>query len=326
MSGDHSDWAGAIAVVTGGGTGMGRELVAQLAAQGCHIAMCDVSADDMADSAANAARGARPGVRVTTFVADVSDEPRMHAFAADTAQQHGAAHINLLFNNAGIGGGASFVLDDRAEWDKVFAVCWGGVYGTTRAFRQALLAAEWGVVVNTSSVNGFWAALGVGTAHTAYSSAKFAVKGFTEALLTDFRINAPHLRAAVVMPGHIGTSIALNSMRTFGRNPKELTTEQIAEMRDRWARQGLDMSAASDEDLRQGIQAMAESFRDNAPTTAAEAATMIIDRVKAGEWRILVGDDAAAIDEMVRAQPDTAYSPEFSDLLRAKGLFGFAER
>ena len=58
-------------------------------------------------------------------------------------------------------------------------------------------------VVNTSSVNGFWASIGPHLPQTAYAAAKFAVKGFTEALITDLRINAPHIKCSVVMPGHI---------------------------------------------------------------------------------------------------------------------------
>ena len=171
-----------------------------------------------------------------------------------------------------------------------------------------LLASTEGHVVNTSSVNGFWATLG-GNAHTAYSAAKFAVKGFTEALISDFRQNAPHLRASVVMPGHIGTSIVFNSGSYFGRDPKELSDTQVAELRAAVQAQGLDMTLASDEDLRNAMVALAEGFRDNAPTSAAQAATIILDGVRAGEWRILVGDDAHRIDEAIRADPTEAYEP-----------------
>ncbi len=177
---------------------------------------------------------------------------------------HRTDHIHLLFNNAGIGGGGSIVVDRPEEWDKVFGVCWGGVYNGTRAFLPMLLAAEEGHVVNTSSVNGFWACLGP-NAHTAYSAAKFAVKGFTEALIVDFRQNAPHLKASVVMPGHIGTSIVFNSGAYFGRDPKELRDEHVAELRERLGAMGLDVSAASDEDIRQVVLMRAEGFRDNAP-------------------------------------------------------------
>jgi NAD(P)-dependent dehydrogenase (short-subunit alcohol dehydrogenase family) len=313
---------GRIAVVTGGGSGMGRELVQQLAAAGCHVATCDVDEESLTETQALADETSPTGTVVSTFVANVADEQRLLAFRDHVAAVHETDHINLLFNNAGIGGGGSFVLDDRAEWDATFAVCWGGVYACTRAFLPMLLASTEGHVVNTSSVNGFWATLGPNIAHTAYSAAKFAVKGFTEALITDFRLNAPHLRASVVMPGHIGTSIVLNSGRYFGRSPKDLTEEQVAQIRTRFAGQGMDLSDASDEDIRQGAQAMAESFRDAAPMTAAQAATIILDGVRNDRWRILVGADAELLDRLVRETPEEAYEPQFTE--RLQGTFGFA--
>lgn len=313
---------GKIAVVTGGGTGMGRELVRQLAAEGCHVAMCDVDAEAMAATAAQCAE-ASPGSRITSFVADVSDEAQVIAFRDATTRDQQTEHVNLLFNNAGVGGGGSMIVDDRAEWDRTFGICWGGVYFGTRAFLPMLLRADEGHVVNTSSVNGFWACLGPGIAHTAYSAAKFAVKGFTEALTVDFRLNAPHLRASVVMPGHVGTSIALNSQKLHGRNPKELTEEQVAEARERLQRAGLPTDGASDEDIRQGLQAQAESFRDNAPLSAAGAATIILDGVRNGEWRILVGDDAVLLDQMVRAAPHDAYEVDFMERLTSSGALQF---
>ena len=314
---------GRIAVVTGGGTGMGRELVRQLAADGAHVAMCDVSAENMAEAEQLALAGAPDGTRVVSFVADVSDESQVVAFRDAVAAELNTQHINLLFNNAGIGAGGSFVADSRDEWDKTFGVCWGGVYNSTRAFMPLLLASTEGHVVNTSSVNGFWASLGPTIPHTAYSAAKFAVRGFTEALIADFRVNAPHLKASVVMPGHVGTSIVLNSSAILGRNPKEMTEEQLATLRTRSARSGLDLSLASDEDLRLGMQARAEAFRDNAPLSAADAATVILDGVRNDEWRILVGEDAVVLDELVREFAHEAYEPSFMDKVRARGFFNF---
>ena len=108
--------------------------------------------------------------------------------ATRCSRQHGRDHINLLFNNAGIAGGGSFLLADRKEWDRTFGDL-TGVASTTAAARSCRCSsrATPGYLVNTSSVNGFWASLGPGIAHTAYSTAKFAVKGFSEALLEDFR-------------------------------------------------------------------------------------------------------------------------------------------
>ena len=171
-------------------------------------------------------------------------------------------------------------------------------------------------------MNGFWASLGPGRPHTAYSAAKFAVKGFTEALLTDLRINAPHVHASVVMPGHIGTGIVLNSLRYFGFDPKHLDAEQLAQIRTRLDAQGIDTSGASDEDLQNGIQLQGEIFRDAAPTSAAQAATIILDGVRADRWRILVGADAEQLDELVRDAPEDAYEASFMERLRAQGIFG----
>lgn len=316
----ENGFGGRVAVVTGGGTGMGRELVRQLIAQGCDVATCDVMEDTLAETAASCARGDGCG-EILTGIADVSVESQVLAFRDRVAAWR--PHVNLLFNNAGIGGGGSILHDSREEWDTTFAVCWNGVYFNTRAFLQLLLDAPVGQVVNTSSVNGFWASLGPNIPHTAYSAAKFAVKGFTEALITDFRINAPHLRAAVVMPGHIGTSIAINSRKLLGHDPKEMTEEQLSQLRERLGRSGLDVSGASDEDLRVGLQAQAESFRDNAPMSAAQAAEAILEGVRRGQWRILVGTDAAILDEMVREQPWDAYLPDFMDRVHARGALNF---
>ncbi|MEO7370757.1 MAG: SDR family NAD(P)-dependent oxidoreductase [Ilumatobacteraceae bacterium] len=316
---------GRIAVVTGGGSGMGRELARQLVALGCHVATCDVSDENLGETKELCEADAARGTRITTCVADVSDEAALQVFAEAVAAEHDTDHINLLFNNAGIGGGGSFVLDDRADWETTFNICWGGVYLGTRTFMPMLLASDEGHVVNTSSVNGFWASLGLGIAHTAYSAAKFAVKGFTEALITDFRLNAPHLRASVVMPGHIGTSIVINSGKVLGREPKEMTADQVAELRARIARGGIDLSGASDDDIRLGMQLRGEMFRDNAPMSAAEAATVILAGVRANEWRILVGDDAFALDELVRSRPREAYEDSFIDILKARQIFSFGQ-
>ncbi len=318
------NFAGKIAVITGGGTGMGRELARQLSAEGCHVAMCDVSSENMDETVAHCIADAPMGTRVTTFVADVSQETQLVAFAEAVRANHNTDHINLLFNNAGIGGGGSFVSDGRDEWETTFNVCWGGVYLGTRTFMPLLVASEEGHIVNTSSVNGFWASLGPNIPHTAYSAAKFAVKGFTEALITDLRQNAPHVKASVVMPGHIGTSIVINSGKFFGRDPKEMTSAQLAEVRERLGKRGMDVSAASDDDLRVGMQMQGEMFRDTAPMTAAQAATVILDGVRAGTWRILVGDDAVSLDQLVRELPDIAYDAEFIPHLRSRGLFSFA--
>ena len=284
------DFNGKIAVITGGGTGMGRELAVQLAAEGAHVSMCDLSEENMAETA-KLARAAAPAsdVRVSTHTCDVSDEAAMYVFRDEVLAAHDTDHVNLLFNNAGLSGGGSLFTDTREAWDRTFDVCFHGVRWGVLAFLDALAKSTEGHIVNTSSVNGFWASIGNERPHTAYSAAKFAVKGFTEALMTDLAVNAPHVKASVVMPGHIGTNIVASSMNFGGR---ELTDEE-----------------------RELMIAADQIFHDAAPTTAAEAATIILDGVKADRWRILVGDDAHKLDEAVRADPERAYEPGFGDML-----------
>jgi len=314
------DFAGKIAVVTGGGTGMGRELVRQLVGEGCNVAMCDVSARNMAETVRLVEADRPPqGTRVTSHIADVSDESQLIRFKDEIADQHDTDKIHLLFNNAGIGGGGSLFNDSREDWERTFNVCWGGVYLGVRTFLPMLQAADEAHIVNTSSVNGFWASLGPNVSHTAYAAAKFAVKGFTEALITDLALNAPHIKCSVVMPGHIGTSIVANSRKVMTRRDEDdLSSEDIARARQRLEKAGLNVSELPDS----AVQAMAAEqhrrFLEEAPTTAGEAATIILDGVKAERWRILVGEDAQRMDQLVRKDPEAAYTPEFFGVLASE--------
>lgn len=268
---------------------MGRSLVVALASEGCHIAMCDVNETNLEASRAAALAGAPEGTRVSIHRCDVSDESQLVAFRDALQVEHSTDHVHLVFNNAGIGGAGSMIADERASWERTFNVCWGGVYLGTRVFLPLLMAADEGHLINTASINGLWASIGPDRPHTAYSAAKFAVRGFTEALVTDLRINAPHVSASVVMPGHIGTGIVANSAALHGLDAEPEVVE------------GSNM------------------FRAFAPTTADDAAQVILDGVRAKQWRILVGDDAHIVDQMVRAEPERVYERSFIDDLHANG-------
>ena len=299
-----------IAVVTGGGAGMGRELVRLLAKEGCNIALCDVMEENMQETV-DIVSSESPEVKITSFKCDVSLEGDVFSFKDKVIEEHKTDHINLLFNNAGIGGGGSFLQGDQEEWEKTFAICWHGVYYCSRAFMPYLVASTEGHIINTSSVNGFWASLG-GFPHTSYSAAKFAVKGFTEALIQDLRLNAPHVNASVVMPGHIGTSIALNSGKILGHaDADELSDAEIEEMKKVWISLGAPVHNYSNDQIRQMVKERRESFKTNAPTSAAQAAEIILNGVKEKKWRILVGDDAKNLDKKVRENPEKAYDPDF---------------
>ncbi len=304
------DFAGKIAVITGGGTGMGRELAIQLAAEGCTVAMCDVIEGNMAETRRLATAQAPQGTKVVAHVADVSIEDQVFGWADSVRRELDTDKIHLLFNNAGIGGGGSIVNQDRTQWEKTFNVCWGGVYHGVRAFLPLMMKASEAHIVNTSSVNGFWASIGPGRPHTAYCAAKFAVKGFSEALMTDLAVNAPHIKCSVVMPGHIGTEIVANSRKILSGDAID-----VPAVRKALSAQGVSLAAMSDDQVRAMVTAQGNAFRDNAPTSAAEAAKIILDGVKADRWRILVGKDAEFLDAQVRATPEKAYTPEFYEAL-----------
>jgi NAD(P)-dependent dehydrogenase (short-subunit alcohol dehydrogenase family) len=306
-------FTGKLAVVTGGGSGMGRELTRQLATQGCSVAACDLNPDAIADTVAMAQAEAPSGVRITGHACDVADEAQVLRFRDELLAEHASDHVDLVFSNAGAGGGDSFIRSGREEWERVFAINWWGVYYCARAFLPLLIASGDGVLVNTSSVNGFWASLGPGVPQTAYSTAKFAVRGFTEALIEDLRSNAPQVRVALVLPGHVGTDIVTNSLMAQGLPAPERMSDAQAEeiipppVRNRLTQAGVLPEDATAEDLRQFLVQGNADFRDKAPVSAAQAATIILDGVRAGTWRILIGQDATMIDERVRAKPEAAY-------------------
>lgn len=257
-----------IAVLTGGASGIGRELLLQLVRRGSHVAVCDIDRGSL-ETAVQQARASNPDVRVTAHAHDVSDEKSIVRFVKEVAKEHQSDAIHLLFNNAGVAGGGSFVVGQRDDWERTFAVSWFGTYYCTRAFLPMLIAADQGVIVNTSSVNGLWASLGAGSPHTAYSSAKFAIRGFTESLIVDLRTHAPHVSAVLVMPGHVRSGMPAP--------PRS------------WRR------------------ALNSLFAGYQPVSSRQAAKAILNAVNNGDWRVIIGQDAEAVDVRVRADPWTAY-------------------
>ena len=310
---------GKIAVVTGGGTGMGRELVCQLIAAGANVATCDVIEENLLETKALAEK--KGNARITTHTCDVSDASQQARFREEVSAQHRTQHIDLLFNNAGIGAGGSIVAEDRTEWERTFNVCWYGVYYGCTTFLPMLQESKESHIINTSSVNGFWATIGPHVPHAAYCAAKFAVKGFTEALITDLRINAPNVSCSVVMPGHIGTSIVENSLKLVRENNAEDPTDaEVQRRRELYLRRGLPLDNVPDEHIKQMMQQDADDFREKALTSAEDAASIILKGVKEKRWRILVGEDAEFLDQSVRADPESAYELEFFQRLASREI------
>ena len=275
--------------MTGAGSGIGRELSIALAEQGCHLALVDVAMSGATETARLC--GQRSDVQVTVHDCDVSDGEAVDGLADNVRRQHDTDQVHLLVNNAGIGSVEGFLHGDRKAWERTFDVCWGGVYNCCRSFVPMVVAADEGQIVNVSSVNGLWASLGPNRTHTSYSAAKFAVRGFTEALVTEMRLVAPHVKVALVMPGHVGTNILANSQSQLGRP----------------ATSRLDATQAA--------------FRAAAPTSPAEAAAIILDGIRQGRWRILVGHDAELLDLALRSDPEQAYETSFVETLHQQGAF-----
>jgi NAD(P)-dependent dehydrogenase (short-subunit alcohol dehydrogenase family) len=308
-------FTGKLAVVTGGGSGIGRELVRQLASAGCSVATCDVNPDSVTATAAAVWAAAPSGVRVTGHVCDVSDEAQVQRFRDELLTEHASDHVDLVVSNAGVAGGSSFIKDTREEWERTFAINWQGVYFCARVFMPLLIASGDGVLVNMSSVAAFWATAGHGVPLTAYCASEFAIKGFSESLIPDLRANAPQVRVVVVMPGQVNTDIGENSRRVLGLpDVEQLSDAQLEEMIPDEARtvlvaMGLLPEGFSAGDLRQAIPRIKAEFQDKG-FTAAKAATVILAGVRSGAWRILVGEEAEMLDEQVRKNPEAPFDYE----------------
>lgn len=207
---------GKVAAITGAASGMGRALAEEMARRGCHVALSDI---DEAGLTETALRAKRRGVEVTTATVDVADRAAVEAWADRVVTDHG--RVNLIFNNAGVALAAT-VADTTAE-DLAWLMdidYWGVVHGT-QAFLPHLKATGDGHVVNTSSIFGL---LGIPTL-SAYCSAKFAVRGFTEALRIELDLERCGVSATSVHPGGVKTEIVRRArtagVDALGRDPEQ---------------------------------------------------------------------------------------------------------
>ena len=265
--------------------------------------------------AATAWAAAPPTARVTGHTCDVSDEAQVQRFRDELLEQHASDHVDLVFSNAGVVGGSSFVKDSRQEWERTFAINWWGVYFCARTFLPLLIASSDGVLVNISSVSGFWPTAGSGSPITAYSTSEFAIKGFSEALIEDLRSNAPQVRVVVVMPGVVNTDIAENSRPALGLPAwEQLSDAELLEQIPDAGRavlvgMGLLAEGFSADDLRRAIPRLKDAFRGQG-FLPEQAAAMILEGVRSGAWRILVGEDAKLLDQQVRTNPQAPFDYE----------------
>ena len=228
LRGVHMDIAGRLAVVTGGGTGMGRELVVQLAAGGCAVATCDVHAADHRGDARHGRQKAAPAVTVTrTHVATCPTRRRSSASATRSRaarhrprepvvqQRRRRRRVQLRHRPIGPSGTARS------------AICWGGVYNCSRAFVPLLIASDDGIPRQHEQRQRVLGCARARRPAHRVQHREVRGEGLLRGVLTDLRVNAPHVKVAVVMPGHIGTGIVANTVRVPPTTrPAELACER----------------------------------------------------------------------------------------------------
>ncbi|MBV8292555.1 MAG: SDR family NAD(P)-dependent oxidoreductase [Mycobacterium sp.] len=214
---------GHIAVITGAGSGIGRETAVLAARQGASLALCDINETGLKETA-ELARTHR--AEVLTQVVDVSDPADMEAFAAAVYDSFG--RVDLLVNNAGIAVLATFMETELADWDRQLQVNLMGVVHGCRAFVPRMIKQPARAqIVNVASMLGYQAM----SAMHAYSVTKFAVFGFSEALRDEL---APHgIGVTTICPGMINTAITHTSLVRG-----EHATERLTKLQRLYARRG----------------------------------------------------------------------------------------
>jgi len=204
-----------VAVVTGAGSGIGRELARQLAARGARVAISDINAEALAETAKLCGRG-----KTRRYKLDVSSRPAVFAHAKAVQRDFGGAHF--LFNNAGIALAATFEHMTIEELERVLSInLWGVLYGT-KAFLPLMLEQGEGCIVNLSSIFGFVAI----PTQSAYNISKFAVRGLTECLWRE--LEGTGVQAVCVHPGGIKTNIDGGAMGKLADDTERRMMEAIS--------------------------------------------------------------------------------------------------
>lgn len=255
-----------VAVVTGAGSGIGRQLSLRLARAGAHLAIVDLNADSLNETE-QLIRSANAEIKVKKTVLDVADREAVYALAEDTQTHFGK--VNLVINNAGVAMSSGRLWEtsiDDFQW--LMGINFNGVLYGTKAFLPMLEKAQWGHIVNVSSLFGL-----IGVPEQAhYNSSKFAVRGLTESLRQELELANSHISCTSIHPGGIKTSIAKNA-----RISKELD-EQNALIHN--------------------------NFEDYAMTTPESAAEQILNSVVKNKRRLIIGKDAKVLDWTQRHFPN----------------------
>jgi short-subunit dehydrogenase len=267
---------GSAAAVTGAASGIGRALALELAARGCDLALADRDEAGLQSVTAEIAKtqtDAAPPCKVTIHRLDVSNPAEIADFARDAASAHPG--LNIVVNNAGVALLGQFAEIDQAQMDWLFDINFWGVVHSTRAFLPQLTRQKEAHIVNLSSIFGIVAPPG----QSAYAAAKFAVRGFSEALRHELQAAKSSVRLSVVHPGGVLTDIARNSRTGAGVTDNVRRAQSI------------------------------ERFDAAAKTTPRAAALRIITGIEKNQPRILIGNDARFMDILQRLRPATYWTP-----------------
>ncbi len=269
-------FAGKVAVITGAGSGIGRALAIELARSGAKVAISDVNTEGLA---VTEERIRAIGAPVKADRLDVTEREAFELYADEVKAHFGK--VNQIYNNAGIAFAGDVEVSSYKDIERVMDVDFWGVVNGTKAFLPHLIESGDGHVVNVSSVFGLFSVPG----QAAYNAAKFAVRGFTEALRQEMAQAKRPVKVTTVHPGGIKTGIARN------------------------------MSAAEGID----VEALAKTFDKKLASTSPEkAAQVILDGVRKNKARVLIGNDAKALDAIVRLT-GSGYQRLFSGVI-AKAL------
>ena len=256
------EFNGRIAAITGAGSGIGRALANDLARRGAHLALSDINEVGLSETVAQCEGF---GVKITSQRLDVADRDAVYAWADCVVEDHG--QVNLVVNNAGVALGANIETMTYEDFEWLMSInFWGVVYGT-KAFLPHLKAANEGHIVNLSSVFGLISI----PSQSAYNAAKFAVRGFTDALRMELEIEGSTVSCTTIHPGGIKTNIARNSR--------------------------MDPSIAA---LAGGEEKAHNDFDKLAITSPKKAARQILAAVERDRRRALIGPDAKVFDLMSR--------------------------
>jgi short-subunit dehydrogenase len=267
---------GAAAAITGAASGIGRALALELAARGCDLALADRDEAGLQAAAAEIAKTTpqkASSQKVTVHRVDVSEPEQIAAFALSAVSAHPG--LNILINNAGVALLGQFSEIDQAQMDWLMNINFWGVVHSTRAFLPHLARQREAHIVNLSSIFGIVAPPG----QTAYAAAKFAVRGFSEALRHELQMAASPVKLSVVHPGGVATNIARNSRAGVGVTDNARRAQSI------------------------------ERFDAVAKTTPKAAALRIITGIEKNQPRILIGNDARLMDLLQRLRPATYWAP-----------------